>query len=75
MGIADLLSGGAKSILRSIDCTKMGQNTSKNCIIVHVLGRIREKVHYNAVFGVEILVGKMEINCGLRGGISKKQEV
>jgi hypothetical protein len=34
-------------------CTEIGQNTSRKCIIMHVLGWNWEKVHYNALFGDE----------------------
>jgi hypothetical protein len=51
-------------ILSSCDekkCTEMVQKTRKKCIILHVLGGISLKVHYNALFLVEVVVGEMGI--------------
>jgi hypothetical protein len=38
---------------------KQGRKRPKKCIIIHVLGSNSEKVHYNALFVVEVVVGEM----------------
>jgi hypothetical protein len=41
---------------------------------MQVWGRILEKLHYNAVFGVEVLVGKMERDWGFGGGSGRRKD-